>query len=335
MSQAQLAPGEHKILKQLELGDASYGDLKAGTGLADSILSEYLRRLQRVLLISRGPERKYRLLAEGRDALRRSDDIAIVCKSGRLLQREIEPSEDYVSPRIFPIDVSIYVSPEVERVIEDNLEEMQAERAGRVGKDEPKQRLLVQVASDVSRIFEDLFYRRFTGMFDDWWVYRLQRMKPAERKSLLRRVHHLELPRGSGPHQRDQIERTLDEIDRMYMSRKLAESVSPPNLPSMMDFEAALVVSVSPAKLRRNAEKIKNRFAVHLLSFAFDSHYYAARILQEMAEAGIITQEQFAEYDHAKNRTTKAWALRKLYRIYYELAWGKKLPTEHVVTIRG
>jgi DNA-binding HxlR family transcriptional regulator len=322
MTQAHLAPGEQKILKQLEVANTAYKDLRTSADLSDSILSEYLRRLQQSRLIRREPDRKYSLVAEGRDALRRSDDIAIVSKTGRLLLGEIEPRREYDHPCIFPIDVSIYVGPEIERRIEEIQEEPDMERTGPVSKDEAKQLLLVQAASEVSRIFEDLFYRRFAGMVDDWRVHSIQRMNPVERRAMLRRTHRIALLEANGSHERELSERTLDDIERMYMRRKLPDNVQPPNLAAMMDFEAALVVSVSPAKLKKSAERVKNRFALFLLGLARDSDYSAPRILDDMTRAGIIPPQELQDYRTAKGGKQRSRVIQRLWAKYHKLAWG-------------
>lgn len=57
-----LRPGEIKILKSLQQGDKSFSDLKEETHLADSILSKYLKGLQKVGLIARDIDtRKYQI----------------------------------------------------------------------------------------------------------------------------------------------------------------------------------------------------------------------------------------------------------------------------------
>jgi hypothetical protein len=281
-----------------------------------------LRRLKDLSLIDRGGDRKYRLMTEGNDALRRSDDIAILSRSRRLLQGEIEPRKEYDHPRIFPIDVSIYVGSEIERKIEEIQEEPDMERTGPLSKDEAKSLLLVQAASDVSRIFEDLFYRRFAGMVDDWRVYSIQRTTPTERRNILRRTHGIVFLGTSGTKERELNERTLDDIERMYMSRKLPDNVQPPNLATMMDFEAALVVSVSPAKLKRSAERVKNRFALFLLELARDSGYSAPRILHDIGQAGIIASEELQEYRTARGGKQRSKAIQRLWAKYHKLAWG-------------
>lgn len=60
------SPGEYKILSSLKSGDKSFTILKSETSLPGSVLSDYLKRLQRDNLIERNFEtRKYRIKYPG------------------------------------------------------------------------------------------------------------------------------------------------------------------------------------------------------------------------------------------------------------------------------
>lgn len=63
----KLRGGERKILKVLKTGKKSFSELKEETGLSASVLSDYLKRLQKLEKIARDIDsRKYYLLEEGR-----------------------------------------------------------------------------------------------------------------------------------------------------------------------------------------------------------------------------------------------------------------------------
>ena len=304
----------------------TFGGLIETTDLDRSILSQYLRDLQEMTppLILRTPDRKYHLLEGGKEVLSRRDDVAVILRSGKVLRREIQPDPKITAPRIFPIEASVYVSG-VEKLVDETAEDLRLTRGSLASKDEAQHALLAEMADPIALRFDTIFTLRFWNLAADWFVYDIQQMQPAKRRNYLRKLHRLDLTSGRTAAERRQDDRFLDDIEHDYMSRKLPEGGPPPlTFENLLNFEAAYVVSVPRETLKKDPEKIRNRFATHLLTLMVDpTRMKPPNLWVAMAEAGIITSEESEEYYRAKGPRQRERVLRELWKKHFLLAWGK------------
>jgi DNA-binding MarR family transcriptional regulator len=320
----KLAPGEDKILDCLRAGPMTFTTLHEKTGLARSILTRYLKQLQKKRMVERTlEERKYCLLNEGRKAVSCRDDILLITRTDQVLRNEIRPNPD--KPQILPVDVSTYLSPEVKDLLVIVLEELKETKGPTVTEDEAQHDLLREIGSQAISHFEDIFVRRFLKIAKDWHVYSIQQMNPAERRKFLKRLHCWELVLGRSAAARRSREATLDKLEKEYMRYELPEGGPTINFDDALNFEASLVVGVSREKIREDSEKIRNRLTTYLLEKELDERIEKPPgILLAMMKTGMITNEEFEEYGQARTRD-KIRVIRQLHRKYYNLAWGKPL----------
>jgi len=345
MASDRFAPGKHKILDALREADQTpnargltFGDLLERTGLDRSILSQYLKDLQDGDLVERTTDRRYLILDQGKEALDRRDDVLVISRSGKVLRKEVQPSQDVLAPRIFPIDASIYINPETEQLIEEAAEELEGTvnpdgTKPPVSKEEAIRTVLAEITEPIATHFDTMFLRRFYKLTEDWRVYRAQQMQPAERRDYLREFHHWIMPAGRGANARRQMESTLDQLETQYMHQKFPEGGLPPlAFETILDFEAAVVVSVSRDRLKNEATTIRNRFALLLLTFAINEGGPLPRLppggLTAMSETGIITPEELEECRSAKGNKQRLRVLQRMWDKYYRLAWRMGPPPE-------
>jgi DNA-binding MarR family transcriptional regulator len=351
MASDRFAPGKHKILDALREADQTpnargltFGDLLERTGLDRSILSQYLKDLQDGDLVERTTDRRYLILDQGKEALDRRDDVLVISRSGKVLRKEIQPSQDVLAPRIFPIDASIYINPETEQLIEEAAEELGGTvnpdgTKPPVSKEEAIRTVLAEITDPIATHFDTMFLRRFYKLAEDWRVYRVQQMQPAERRDYLREFHHWIMPAERDANARRQMESTLDQLERQYVHQKFPEGgPSPLAFETILDFEAAVVVSVSRDRLKNEATTIRNRLALLLLSFAIHGGDLLPRLppgsLSAMAETGIITPEEFEQYRMAKGSKQRLRILQTMWLKYYRLAWGvDPLPRPKIIHV--
>jgi DNA-binding MarR family transcriptional regulator len=341
MASDRLAPGKQKILDALgetqqrpnATQGLTFGDLLERTGLDRSILSQYLKDLQDAELIERTTNRRYLILDQGRQALVRRDDVLVISRSGKVLRKEIQPSNDVLAPRVFPVDASIYVNPEIEQLIEEAAEELEGTvnpdgTKPPVSKEEAIRTVLAEITEPIVTAFDTMFLRRFYKLAEDWRVYRIQQMQPAERRDYLRGFHHWIMPARRDANARTEMESTLNQLESQYMHQTFPEGGPPPlSFKTILDFEAAVVVSVSRDRLKNEATTIRNRFALLLLTFAINAGDGIPRLppgaLTAMSETGIITPEELEECRQAKGSTQRLRVLQRMSDKYYRLAWGK------------
>jgi hypothetical protein len=280
-------------------------------------------------------------LEQGREALDRRDDILILSRTGKLLRREIQPNRDLAAPRIFPIEASIYLSPEIERLVEDTAEELVASKGPSIKNEEAKDALLAEIADPLAAHFDTLFLQRFFGLAEDWRVYRVQQMEREKRREYLHEFHYPITHFGRSANARQQTERTLDQLEKQYMAQKFPER-GPPSLAfeTVLDFEAAVVVSVSRERLKKDATAIRNRFALYLLSLAIPGGLRDTMMVRlpagglgAMAEAGIITDEEFEQFRQAKTERQRVKVLQNMWRKYYKLSWRSDYEPPHIYKV--
>lgn len=348
------APGEERILAELKKAQEAvetadglkHKELLDRTGLARSILSQYLYDLQKIGLIERTLERKYRIKEAGNDVLRKRDDVLIILGSKKVLQKEIEPSQHVDAPLVLPVDAAIYVSPEIEQLIEEAADELEgtARRYGTkppVSKEEAIRSVLAEITEPIAAHLDTMFLRRFLKLDEDRRAYQIQQMSPlARRKYFL--DHYRIMPAGKDPNAQRKMKETLNDLERQYMDQKFPEGGPPPlTFETVLDFEAAVVVKVSRERLKKDATAIRNRFALYLLSLAIPGGLQDTvkmrllpRGLSAMAEAGIITDEEFQQFRNAKNEKQRMKVIHDMGRKYYGLAWGIEYEAPLIITRR-
>jgi DNA-binding transcriptional ArsR family regulator len=324
----KFAPGEGRILEALNAAreGQSYGELRDRTGLDHSIFSEYIRRLQRNEQITRGPDRKYRLLDKGTDTLGRRHEIAIILGAEKTLRNVIQPAHDQDAPRILPTEVSLYASPEIERMIGETREELEDEKGGHITNADARYRVLLRASAQVARIFEDLLFRRFYLLMQDWSDYHIQQMSPSQRRRYLSQVHRWVLPRR--PRER---RARLAQIESEYVARKFPEGGPPLTLDHLLDFQAAIVVNVSPEMLRKESQAVRVRFALFILEYMLNPELRVddpESLLRAMSKAGLISEDDVSQWVRAKGRRGRLQVLGKLREKYFASAWGAEAARE-------
>jgi DNA-binding HxlR family transcriptional regulator len=335
-----MAPGEERILAELHLAEEnnrkglSYGELRQKTGLSDSILSEYVRRLQNKDRISRMADRKYRINEAGRQALDKTDTIQVISRTPQMLRREVEITPDMFKnlasafpSRVLPIQGSVYQSAyagsEATRKVLSQFTRMTEELEEDLDRAHLERTLIEESAKLTGGLFDNLLFLRFLILTTDWILYRVQKMNPQERKKFLRR----EFLRGVKS--KEELQRRLNSIERQIVALNFPEDGPHLTLDNILDFETAVVLRISAERTKKDVEKLRYRLAAFLLGELGPLHYrepdrWPSVYVEGMARAGIITDKDARRFIGAREGSA---ARSKLFTIlwnkYYTLAFGR------------
>lgn len=327
-----LSPGKEKILKVLqEAGEngLSFKELREKTGLAGSILSHYLQQLLDDSMIEK-LWRKYRVLDEGREALSIRDDILLISRTKKVIRKELLPNPEKIAPRIFPIDVSIHLSPEIEKLLDLTREDLEFTKGPPISKEELYETLLGEIAEPIAAHFDTMFITKFYSLTQDLLAYDIQQMQPAERRDFLSRLHQMELPIGRDATTLERRKRTLDFYEDEYMRQKFPPEGPSLTFESLLDFEGAVIAHVSREKLKKDQDNIRNRFTAYMLAATVNRLLaQPPHFVYTMMKAGMITPEEYEKYRQAKGSKNTKRVLRHLLKKYYTLAWGER-PRERI-----
>jgi len=275
-----------------------------------SNLSKFLKRLQVNRLIERDiVTRKYRIIESGKNALNKRDDVQIIASNRRILESELQPNyPEYpheTGPLLMPVTAAVYLSPEIEVVINDTLEESRT-----TNNQDVKQVVLAELAEPTVRLFEDMLVRRFNNLSRDLLAYGVQKMSPADRKRYFQRHFWMIAGKKVQPD-----EHTIEVTKQLYMEHKLPPEGPDLSIENVLDYEAALVVQVSRESLRKNMEAIKNRLAWRLLSDLIQNpSRLKDHILAAMAKAGIISPDEHKAYFKARSEKSGRRVLINMWR---------------------
>jgi len=168
--------GKDKILKALRGAEESsqtahledegltFTQLFESTGLARSILSRYLEELFNKKQIEK-TWRKYRITGTGKEVLEVKDDIAVISRTKRIVRKELAPNlETTVFPAMLPVEVSIYLNSEINKLVDTTKEDLLLTKGPPVSKDEALETLLSKIALPTSKYFDDMLVSRFMGL---------------------------------------------------------------------------------------------------------------------------------------------------------------------------
>jgi len=239
-------------------------------------LKRCLDQWRREGLVIRSELHRYAISKAGLYALTTSEDLKTLQEVKITHYQEIKPDpEKKTPPNVLPINASVYIDPEIklsEYLFEDTI-------------------------SYVAGIFEILFEEWFVNNAVDQLAHKIQQMRPQERMRFLRRL--ILFPPNTTSRRREAI---LKEEEDRNLNHK--PSGSPPLLrfEDMLNFQGALVVSISKEKLRGDPENMRKRFVSTLLErfIGKDLVTVNPRLLPAMADLGLITAEEYKEYLQAR-----------------------------------
>ena len=135
--------------------------------------------------------------------------------------------------------------------------------------------------------FEGLFENRLSNMAEAWRDYLIQQkaksMNEKSRRKFLsqfsRKIRVVATSSGQ-----------IVEHERDIMTHEFPEGEPVLSPEALLDFEAAVTVSISPEVLKRSWGKIKHRLAFHVINSALEFET-GSEVFDAMWKIGIITHE--------------------------------------------
>jgi hypothetical protein len=339
VSVLELAPGEERVIKALRDAGAeglAHEELLIKANLQRGIFDpKYRPRLLKLHLIDYDPlTRKYRLCDLGKEIADTSDVILLLSRSKNVRHLEISHTVANRAPAFLPVKIGVYLNQElkaVEALFQEGEERAQKKHMAEMGHSFPSsnalESILVGFSDKTISKLEKLFQERLFSMADAWSDYSIQRylksINKDERRKYLSHFSMLKEEKNEKPKWIKFDEQQIDEYEKYYMAREFPKGGPALNRETLLDFEAAITISISSELLKKSWAKIKDRLAFHVINEALE-YSTDDEVFYAMCKIGIITNEDYAEYHRAKGNK-KNVVLRKLRKKYLELAGNEPL----------
>jgi hypothetical protein len=237
-------------------------------------LSKFLKRLQASGLVQRDPNtRRYKAtpLGESVSNVTEMDIITRDNQNKKLTLKLRSNADDIYWIGIFPVEASIYISPEIENLIADL-------KRDKVSVSEAKDTVFRYAVRPVETFFERLFFLRLSTFIEDY-------LKELRQQSNGTNLWSSNISKKA----------TFTELTHALGRQQNAIHSSKYGLSRLLDFNAAIVVKVWKEGLTANLEDVKNRILVHLLVEVKQALDEAARLrrVKDQASRNIIVMTTF------------------------------------------
>ena len=271
-------------------------ELQKIPGLYPSNLSKFLKRLQAKGLVQRDPEtRRYRATPSGKSVsnVTEMDIITRDNQNKKLTLKLRSNADDIYWIGIFPVEATVYLSPEIENLIRDV-------KSDKVGVSQAKDTVFRYAVRPVETFFERLLFLRLGAFVEDY------------RNDLRQQNNGTNLWNS-----RVSQNATFTEIIAAFRKQHNAIDSSKYRLSHLLDFNAAIVVKVWREGLDENLEDVKNRILVHQLADVKEALDEVARLkdrgsrklfvmpliawLGAITKMGLLSAEEFDRICQAKS----------------------------------
>lgn len=243
----------------------------------------------------------------------------------KIIQKEILPDSKRVAPRILPVEVAVYSSPEIEKLRDLARDEFEFTEGSSLSEKNLDEVLLADIAEPIAMHFETMFIRKFYRLARDLLVYDIQNMQPKKRREFLENLHRLRLPSGRDTSALMQKEKQLDSIEEGYLKENLSEK-PPFTFEKLIDFEGAVMVHISREELTKKYETIRNRLTASLLETALDGRFAIPPYLfKTMKQLEMVTGEEYEKRLHIRHKKSHERFLRELLKKYNTLSFGERV----------
>ena len=314
----ELVAAELRIVEALENAPNGLrnGELQKRANLHPSNLSKFLKRLQTSGLVYRDPEtRRYKPMPLSRTVSNTTEmDIITRDASKKLTLKLTSNADDIFWVGIFPIEASIYLSPEVSQMVNDLKKD-----TGDLN--QAKDTVFRYAVRPVETLFERLFFYKFNSLAKDYFTALCQQDSGA--KFWNTPISQME---------KQPFAKMISILKEQYATIDSSRY----NLSHLLDFNAAIVVKVWSQALANHSEDVKNRIAMNLLidmERGLDglAHLMGRKLivmplmayLSLMAKTGLLSKEDFEQVCQAKSieglgRAVRRLAFRYYVKIYHE-----------------
>lgn len=332
----QITPGKEKILKVLQEADSnlvndkkwlSNSEIIEKVGHHKSIVCKYLQALVSEDQIKRGTGknwRKYGISKMGQETLENKDVISMISRGTKIIQKEILPDSKRLAPRILPINVAVYSSPEIEKLKDLVKDELEFTKSSPLSKKYLDETVLADIAEPIATHFEGMLMKKFYDFDHNLLVFKVQQMDSKKRRNFLKKLHYYELPLGRASIIRSEVENKLDKIEKEYMSQEFPSG--PPSFDDLLNFEEAVLVRVSKKELIKDREKIRNRLTAFLIALVLNLDFAPPPYFFEtMKQLGMITDEEYKKRLHTRTEKQREKLLKELLKKYNTLSFGERV----------
>jgi hypothetical protein len=297
----------------------TYTELLELPGLYPSNLSKFLIRLQGNGLVQKDPKtRTYRATPSGK-SVSNATEMDIITRDGqkkKLTLKLKSNADDIYWISIFPVEASIYLSPEIENLIRDvKNDKVDAYRA--------KDTVFRYAVRPVETFFERLFFLRLSTFIETYFNDMHQQNSGTNlwNSSISKKA-------------------TLTELIHTLRRQHNAIDSSKYGLSRLLDFNAAIVVKVCKEGLTANLEDVRNRILVHQLVDVKQALDEVARLKDEggrkifvmpliawlgaITRMGLLSTEEFDRICQAKSVKGINAVVKALATNYYAKVYGEK-----------
>jgi DNA-binding HxlR family transcriptional regulator len=245
----KLVEAEVRILEALrEARPNEYGltnkELQKIPGLFPSNLSKFLKRLQASGLVQRDPEtRRYRATPSGKSVSNATEmDIITRDNQNKKLTLKLKSNADDIYwIGIFPVEATIYLSPEIESLIRDV-------KSHKADVYQAKDTVFRYAVRPVETHFERLFFLRLSTFIENY-------IKDLRQQNNGTNLWSSSISQNA----------TFTKLIPTLRKQHNAIDSSKYGLSRLLDFNAAILVKVWKEGIAANLEDVKDRIVVHVL----------------------------------------------------------------------
>lgn len=326
--------GKEKILRVLREADSdlehdkkwlSNEEIVQKVGHHKSIVCKYLRELITNGQIEKGPGkhwRKYGISNMGREILEKKDIILMISRSKKIIEKEISPDSKRLAPRILPINVAVYSSPEIDKLRNLLKDELEFTKEFPLSQKYLDEIILADIAEPIAAHFEYQLMKKFYDFDRKLLVFKIKQMDSKKRRNFLKKLHKYELPLGKGTAIQSKVDNKLDKIEKEYTSQEFP--LGPPSFDNLLDFEEYALVSISKERIIKDKEKIRNRLTAFLINAILNLDFAPPPYFFEtMKQLGMITDDEYKKRLRTRSKKQHEKLLKELSKKYYTLSYGE------------
>lgn len=335
----KMPDAQSEILEKLSAkGDIGLGfeNILKETGRSRGIVNKHLRELYKHGMVERKPgygRQNYRISKKGNQLLDTKEEIYIISRTTKLLQKEIIPDPEFIvdppsHPRgIFPFNVSVYLDKDTESrlkrregsEIESRKKKMKFTNISSV-KNEVQKRFLNQLTYNLTSYYDTWLAARLEHAIEYWTDHKISQLPPKERRKYVYSLHNYHPGKDISKMTENELakhkrlKKFVEDDERYYLNVKFPRETDVwyNTLEEFLNFEIACVVRISSKRLKEEAENIRKRLLKWLLDDEEKCYHTAITIDNHPIMRIVLTPEEYETYSQTKTNKQRQKFIQQL-----------------------